>query len=111
MATAYCGKVKETAGPFVTAAGVQVHKAREQVARCTRSGWMLATALAALAKRFRKQVAIALGVGILVGVVCYLGGREIASVGCGLAGFVASLATRAWHRLRQLLPRRVPCQT
>jgi hypothetical protein len=43
-------------------------------------------------------------VGALVGVAFYLGGREVASVGCGLAGFVASLATGAVNRLRRMLP-------
>jgi hypothetical protein len=36
---------------------------------------MLAIALAALARRFRKQLVVALTVGVLVGVVFYLGGR------------------------------------
>jgi hypothetical protein len=108
MATAYCGKVKKTADPVVTAAGVKVHKAREQVARCTRSGWMLASALAALGRRYRKQLAVAIGVGVLVGVVCYVGGREIASIGCGLAGFVGSLTSDTLKRLRRLLPHWLP---
>jgi hypothetical protein len=68
-----------------------------------RTGWMLAIALAALARRFRKQVLVALSVGLLVGVVFYLGGREVASVGCGLAGFAGSLATGAVNRLRRML--------
>jgi hypothetical protein len=83
---------------------VKVQEAREQVAVKARTGWMLAVALAAVAKRFRKQLLVALAVGVLVGVACYVGGREIASVGCGLAGFVCSLATGAVNRLRRVLP-------
>jgi hypothetical protein len=45
---------------------------------------------------------VAVGVGVLVGVVCYVGGREIASLGCGLAGFMGSLATDAVDRVRRM---------
>jgi hypothetical protein len=41
---------------------------------------------------------------VLVGVVCYLAGREVASVVCGLAAFVGSLAAEVGSRLRELLP-------
>jgi hypothetical protein len=82
----------------------KLQEVREQVAVKARTGWMLAVALAALAKRFRKQLLVALAVGVLVGVVCYLGGREVASLGCALAGFTASLATGVVNRLRRLLP-------
>jgi hypothetical protein len=79
-------------------------EAREQVAVKARSSWLLALALAALARRFRKQLLVALVVGALVGAAFYLGGREIASVGCGLAGSVGSLAAGAVNRLRRVLP-------
>jgi hypothetical protein len=65
---------------------------------------MLMTALAALAKRFRKQLLLAVGVGVLVGVVCYFAGREIASIGCGLAGLVGTLASGVVSRVRRMLP-------
>jgi hypothetical protein len=97
-------KVREAVHHTVAKAHVKVHEVREQVRSKARTGWMLAIALAALAKRFRKQVLVALGVGVLVGVVFYLGGREVASIGCGLAGFAASLATGAVNRLRRTLP-------
>jgi hypothetical protein len=108
--TAYLGKVKTTQ-PFVATATAKAQQVRAQVVRKAKTGWMLATALATLAKRYRKQVAVAIGVGILVGVACYVGGREVASVGCGLAGFVSSLASDAWRRLRRLLPLPASCQT
>jgi len=65
---------------------------------------LLAVALAAVAKQFRKQLLVALLVGALLGVACYLGGREIASLGCALAGFAGSLVTIAVSRLRKMLP-------
>jgi hypothetical protein len=97
-------KVKTTTKPLVTAANAKAQQIREEIARRARSCWMLAVALAAIAKRFRTQLVVAAGVGVLVGAVCYLGGREIASIGCGVAGFVGSLAGNALSRLRQLLP-------
>jgi hypothetical protein len=44
------------------------------------------------------------GIGVLVGALCYFAGREIASLGCGLAGFVGTLASGVVNRLRQILP-------
>jgi hypothetical protein len=97
-------KAMEVMHHTVAKVRVKVQEVREQVRSKARAGWMLAIALAALARQFRKQVLVALGVGVLVGVVCYLGGREVASIGCGLAGFVGSLATGAVNRLRRMLP-------
>jgi hypothetical protein len=98
-----CSKAMEAVRRCVADGRAKLQEAREQVSKKARTGWMLAIALAALAKRFRKQLLVALIVGVLVGVVCYVGGREIASVGCGLAGFVCSLATGAVNRLRRML--------
>jgi hypothetical protein len=97
-------KALEAANRCLIAGRAKLQEVREQAGRKARAGWMLAIALAALAKRFRKQVLAALGVGVLVGVVFYLGGREVASIGCGLAGFAGSLATGAVNKLRRMLP-------
>jgi hypothetical protein len=97
-------KVMEAANRCLIAGRAKLQEMREQVSRKARTGWTLAVALTALARRFRKQLLVALGVGVLVGVVFYLGGREVASVGCGLAGFAVSLATGAVNRLRRMLP-------
>jgi hypothetical protein len=48
------------------------------------------------------QLGVAVGVGVLMGAVCYLGGREVASMGCGLAGFMGSLAMDAVDRFRRM---------
>jgi hypothetical protein len=97
-------KLKVQGGPLVAAAGAKARQAGKAIARSARGGWMLMAALAALARRFRTQLLVAAGIGVLVGAVCYFAGREVASVGCGLAGFVGSLASRAMNRVRQILP-------
>jgi hypothetical protein len=97
-------KAVEAVCRCLIAGRAKLQEVREQAARKARAGWMLAIALAALAKRFRKQMLVAVGGGVLVGVVFYLGGREVASIGCGLAGFAGSLATAAVNRLRRMLP-------
>jgi hypothetical protein len=98
------GKAVKAANRCLIAGRAKLQEVRQRVRSKARASWMLAIALAALAKRFRKQVLVALGVGVLVGVICYFGGREIASIGCGLAGFTGSLATGAVNRLRRMLP-------
>jgi hypothetical protein len=97
-------KLKVQGGSLVAAAGVKARQVGKEVARRARGGWMLMMALAALAKRFRTHLLVALGIGVLVGAVCYFAGREVASLGCGLAGFVGSLASGAVNRLRRMLP-------
>src|SRR5262249_22682494 len=79
-------KVKEMGSSLVTVGNSKLQQARKEIIRSIRRGWMLMTAMAALAKRFRKQLVVAIGVGVLVGVVCYFAGREIASIGCGMTG-------------------------
>jgi hypothetical protein len=104
VAAAVGNKVKGMGSSFVTVASTKAQQARKEIVRSIRKGWMLINALAALAKRFRKQLVVAVGVGMLVGVVCYFAGREIASIGCGLAGFLGSLASGVVNRLRRMLP-------
>jgi hypothetical protein len=104
MARTLPATVMTVESSLATTARTKVRQAGKQAVQAARSGWMLAVALAALVKRFRTHLIVAVGIGLLVGGVCYVGGREVASVGCGLAGFAASLASRAWSRLRQMLP-------
>jgi hypothetical protein len=98
------GKAMEAVQRCVASGRAKVQEVRDQVAVKARTGWMLAIALAALAKRFRKQLLVAVLVGVLVGVAFQVGGREIASVGCGLAGFAGSLVANAVSRLKRALP-------
>jgi CRISPR-associated endonuclease/helicase Cas3 len=104
-----CSKVKQMVSSLSAVAAAKVQQARRQVVQRAKMCWMWTVALAALAKRFRLQLGVAVGVGVLVGAVCYLGGREIASVGCGLAGFVGSLASDTVSRLRRRLAQWLPC--
>jgi len=101
VAAAVGNKVKGMSSSLVRVASTKVQQARKEIVRSIRKGWMLMTVLAALAKRFRTQLLLAVSAGVLVGVVCYFAGREIASIGCGLAGFLGSLATGAVNRLRR----------
>jgi hypothetical protein len=102
MANAAGAKVKTMANSVVTTASNKVHQAGKQITQRAKTCWMWTVALAALAKQFRVQLLVAVGIGVLVGVVCYLGGREIASLGCGLAGFLGSLATNAVDRVGRM---------
>jgi hypothetical protein len=95
-------KVKTVAKSLASAASSKAKQVGKQIRQRAKTCWMWTVALAALAKRFRLQLGVAVGVGVLLGVVCYLGGREIASMGCGLAGFAGSLATDTVHRVRRL---------
>jgi hypothetical protein len=95
-------KVKTVTSSLATAASTKLHQAGKQIRQRAKTCWMWTVAIAALAKRFRTHLLVAAGIGLLVGAVFYLGGREIASFGCGLAGFVGSLATDAVDRVRRM---------
>jgi hypothetical protein len=97
------GRAVEAVHRVAADARAKADEVREQVAAKARVCWLLALALAALARRFRKQLLVAVLVGVLVGVAFYLGGREVASLGCAAAGFAGSLATGAVNRLRRML--------
>jgi hypothetical protein len=103
-ATAAGDKVNAKVRSLVNQATAKVCQAPQRVVKYVRTGWMLMTTLASLAKRFRTQLLVGLAVGVLVGVLCYFASREIASVVCGLAAFVGSLAAEVVSRLRKLLP-------
>jgi hypothetical protein len=58
--------------------------------------------LLAMISRFRKPLVVALGVGVSLGLGCYLAGPLVSALTSGLAGFVGSLVACALNRLRQL---------
>ena len=60
--------------------------------------------LLAVLWRFRLPVAGAAGVGVLVGLGCYLAGPAVSSAVGGLGGFATALATKALLWLRSLCP-------
>jgi hypothetical protein len=51
----------------------------------------------------RKPLLIALGVGLLLGMACYLAGPLVSSTVSGLAGFVGTLAVDLFSRFRRML--------
>jgi hypothetical protein len=96
-------KVAAMTSSLITRARVKAQQAREQIVRSARRSWMLLSVLLTLARRFRWQLAVATTVGFAIGFVCYVGGREVASAVCGFAGFVGSLASDAFAKVRRLL--------
>jgi hypothetical protein len=65
--------------------------------------WSGVVVAAVLAYRCRRALVIAVIVGTLIGVGCYLAGPAIASFVSGLAGFVGSLVASALNHIRRLL--------
>jgi hypothetical protein len=72
-------------------------------ANLARRGWRKAVALLCLARRFRKPLLIAAGVGTAVGLGCFFAGPLVASVVSGVVGFAGSLAVGALNALRRVL--------
>jgi len=83
----------------LAAGRANVRRLCEQAAAKSRAGWLLLVALAALGKPLRGQLLVALGVGVMTGLVAYLAGPLVVPVACGLAGFVASLLAGVWMPL------------
>jgi hypothetical protein len=97
-ATPAVAAAAESIHDMASGAGQAIRSLGSKVAKTARSGWMLATVLAAMAKAYRFQLATSLAIGCVIGLACWLGGREVASVGCGLSGFAGTLATRVLPR-------------
>jgi hypothetical protein len=77
-----------------------VSTCRRAKALVGRIGTFLAV-VADLGRQLRKRLLLALAVGVVVGVGCYLGGPVIASAVSGLAGFGGSLLVSALNALRR----------
>ena len=65
--------------------------------------WSGVVVAAVLAYRYRRALVIALAVGTLIGLGCYLAGPGVASFVSGVAGFVGSLIASALNHLRRVL--------
>lgn len=65
-------------------------------------GWFIA---AGMARRFRKPLIVAAGVGAALAVACYLAGPAVSSLVNGVVGFAGALAAGMLARLRPLLRR------
>jgi predicted small secreted protein len=90
--------VVETAKNIASGVGQAIRSFGHKVAKAARRGWMLASVLTAMARQYRFHLATSLAIGCVIGLACWLGGREVASVGCGLSGFAGTLATRVLPR-------------
>jgi hypothetical protein len=111
-AKAACSKVinvaKQTASKTTQAArGYAKAVCTRLVSTCRRAralvgriGTFLAVA-ADLGRQLRNRLLLALAVGVVVGLGCYLGGPVIASTVSGLAGFAGSLLASAINALRR----------
>jgi hypothetical protein len=74
-----------------------------RVASAARRLWTKAVALKCLARRFRRPVLVALGVGSAAGVLAYFSGPWAAAAAGWLSGFVTTLAVQAGVALRKVL--------
>ena len=74
-----------------------------RVASAARRLWTKVVALKCLARRFRRPVLVALGVGSAAGVLAYFSGPWAAAAAGWLSGFVTTLAVQAGVALRKLL--------
>jgi hypothetical protein len=82
---------------------VIVSRVRGSLGAVGRRLWLGAVTGAALARHFGKPLLVALAVGTVLGLGCYLAGPAVASAVSGLAGFAGSLLTGGLSRLRQTL--------
>jgi len=81
-------------------------KASARVRVLAQGFWALLRGAAGVAYQLRKPLLIALGVGVVLGLGCYLAGPVVSSAVSGFAGFVGSLAASAVNSLRRALPGR-----
>jgi hypothetical protein len=65
--------------------------------------WSTVVVAAMMTCRYRRALVIALVVGTLIGVGCYLAGPGVASCVSGVAGFFGSLIASALNHLRRML--------
>jgi hypothetical protein len=68
-----------------------------------RGAWMRMLLALTLARRLRKPLIAALGVGTTIGLGCYFAGPVVASCVSGVAGFTGSLTASAFNALRRMM--------
>jgi hypothetical protein len=83
---------------------VLYQRCRQALSRCTQA-WEGATHLLPVLWPCRRPLLLALGVGLVLGVGCYLAGPFLAATVSGLAGFAGSLAVSAVAPLGRLRTR------
>src|SRR5262249_5379511 len=88
-------------GGAVVASGCRA--AASRAARSVRAFWVRTLLALHLARRLRRPLVIAAGVGLLVGVGCDYAGPVVSSAVSGAAGFAASLAAAGLRAVRRAL--------
>jgi hypothetical protein len=98
-----CGKVAQVARCFWGAVRARASQASGRVKVLARALWAFPCATAGVVWQVRKPLLIALGVGSVLGLGCYLAGPVVSSAFSGFAGFVGSLVASAVNSLRRRL--------
>jgi hypothetical protein len=95
-----CNQSATVVSEGVPALAVRVRRGLTAFARRLWSGVVVT---AVLAYRYRRVLVIAVMVGTLIGLGCYLAGPAVASFVSGLAGFVGALIASALNHIRRVL--------
>jgi hypothetical protein len=98
-------KATQAASALREGRAVIVEKVRRGMTAFGRQVWLGWFVAAGMARRFRKPLLVAAGVGTALAVACYLAGPAVSSLVNGVAGFAGALAAGALARLRPLLRR------
>jgi hypothetical protein len=79
---------------FLPTVGKNVYQqANRGLMSVARAIWFRGAAGVRFFRQVRRSLGVALGIGVLVGVGCFVAGPVVASAVSGVAGFVGSLAT------------------
>jgi hypothetical protein len=79
---------------FLLSAGQNAsQQAKRRLTSVAQTIWWRGVAGIRFFRQVRRSLAVALGIGVLVGVGCFVAGPVVASAVSGVAGFVGSLAT------------------
>jgi len=103
LAKQACGKGAQLARAGWAAVNAGVVHMSGRVKMLARGLWAFLGGAAGVAWQTRKPLLIALGVGSVLGLGCYLAGPAVSSAVSGCAGFVASLVASAVNSLRRAL--------
>jgi len=98
-----CAKVAQVARCLCRAIRAGAAQVSGRAKRLARGLWAFLGGAAGAAWRARQPLLIALGVGSVLGLGCYLAGPVVSSAVSGFAGFVASLVASAVNSLRRAL--------
>src|ERR1700732_2466797 len=89
-----CDTSTGLAGPWTVEVATGTIDVSRKVMKCARACWVRLVLVASLVNQLRKPAVVALGVGALVGLGCYLAGPVVAATISGLSS--ALLAWVGW---------------